>query len=50
MGTLQHALGALLGENAPNLLPSGALSRLISGLETEYGRRQRRDLAARRCI
>jgi transposase-like protein len=46
-GDFQEALAALLGENAPNLSP-GVLSRLTGEWETEYGRWQRRDLAARR--
>ena len=46
-GDFQEALAALLGENAPNLSP-GVLSRLTGEWEAEYGRWQRRDLAARR--
>ncbi len=49
MSSLQEALGALLGSDAPNLSP-GAITRLTAGWQEEYDRWQRRDLSARRYV
>ena len=49
MGDFQEALGALLGEAAPNLSPS-AVARLRGEWEADHARWQRRDLSARRYV
>ena len=49
MGDFQEALGALLGEDAPNLSPS-VVARLRGEWEADYARWQRRDLSARRYV
>jgi transposase-like protein len=49
MGDFQEALGALLGEDAPNLSPA-VIARLRDEWEADYARWQRRDLSARRYV
>lgn len=49
MGNFQEALGALLGKDAPNLLPSVIL-RLRGEWEADFKRWQRRDLSARHYV
>jgi hypothetical protein len=49
MGDFQQALTALLGRDAPNLSPS-VIAHLIEAWQEEHGRRQRRDLSARRYV
>ncbi len=49
MGDFQEALGALLGEAAPNLSPS-AVARLRGEWEVDHARWQRRDLSARHYV
>jgi len=49
MGDFQEALGALLGEEAPNLSPS-VIARLKGEWEADHARWQRRDLSARRYV
>ena len=49
MPSLQEALCALLGQDAPNLSP-GVITRLNSGWQEEYDRWQGRDLSARRYV
>ena len=49
MGDFREALVALLGEDAPNLSPSG-IARLRGEWEADYTRWQRRDLSARRYV
>jgi putative transposase len=49
MGDFQEALGALLGEDAPNLSPS-VVARLRGEWEADHARWQRRDLSARRYV
>ena len=48
-GDFQEALAALLGQNAPNLLPA-VISRLTAEWQGEYERWQKRDLSARRYV
>ena len=48
-GDFQEALGALLGEEAPNLSP-GVIARLTAEWEAEYEAWQKRDLSARRYV
>ena len=48
-GDFQEALMALLGKDAPNLSPA-VISRLTAEWQSEYERRQRRDLSARRYV
>ena len=47
--SLQEALSAILGADAPNLTP-GVISRLTAGWQEEYDRWQTRDLSARRYV
>jgi putative transposase len=49
MGDFQEALGALLGEGAPNLSPS-AIARLRGEWEADHARWRRRDLSARHYV
>ena len=49
MGDFQEALAALLGQEAPNLLPS-VIARMRGAWEADYARWQRRDLSARRYV
>jgi putative transposase len=49
MGDFQEALGALLGQDAPNLSPS-VVARLRGEWEADHARWQRRDLSARRYV
>ena len=49
MPSLQEALSALLGQDAPNLSP-GVITRLTAGWQEEYDRWQGRDLSARRYV
>src|SRR3954454_17896664 len=49
MGDFQEALGALLGQEAPNLSPS-VIARLRGEWEAEHARWQQRDLSARRYV
>ena len=46
MPSLQEALAAILGPDAPNLSPS-VISRLTSAWQAEYDAWMRRDLSAR---
>ena len=48
-GDFQEALGALLGDDAPNLSPS-VIGRLKEDWTIEYDRWQRRDLSAKRYV
>ncbi len=48
-GDFQEALAALLGKDAPNLLPS-VVTRLTATWADEYARGQARDLSARRYV
>jgi len=48
-GDFQEALGALLGQEAPNLSPS-VIARLKEDWAVDYARWQRRDLSARRYV
>ena len=49
MPSLQEALSALLGQDAPNLSP-GVIARLTAGWQEEYDRWQSRDLSSRRYV
>jgi len=49
MGDFQEALGALLGQEAPNLSPS-VIARLRGEWEADHARWQGRDLSARRYV
>ena len=49
MGDFGEALGALLGEEAPNLSPA-VIARLRDEWEGDHARWQRRDLSARRYV
>src|SRR6188472_4046155 len=48
-GDFQEALAALLGKDAPNLLPA-VISRLTADWQTDYDTWQKRDLSARRYV
>ena len=48
-GDFQEALSALLGKDAPNLLPA-VISRLTADWQVEYDAWQKRDLSARRYV
>ena len=48
-GDFQAALRALLGQDAPNLVP-GVIARLTAGQQEEYERWQGRDISARRTV
>ena len=49
MPSLQEALSALLGTDAPNLSP-GVIARLTAGWQEDYDHWQGRDLSARRYV